>query len=486
MSRLPNILFLMNDHQLHYRHGWDFGMPIQRPNFDRLAAGGVQFNRAYTVCPLCTPARRSILTSLYPHTHGQLQNRPSTPIRNETYLTKLREQSYRNFYFGKWHAGSGMASDFGCEGFLLPGYGNPYLSAEYKTYLQKRDLSHPMIEVERDFAHTNRQSQNAPYKQADPNGCWEHMSGIMHADDDAHEAFFLANLACDQLRQLATSDDAEPFALRVDFWSPHQPYFPTQRFADMYEPAEIQQYPSFDDDLSDKPTTYLRELNYPIGDEDGKLIRPNPLPWSAWQKVIARAYAQISLVDAAGGRILDTLDELGLADNTLVIWTSDHGDALASHGGHFNKGCYLPEEVLRIPLAVRYPKKIQAGQRSDVLVSNLDFAPTMLEAAGTTFSHSIDGQSLLPLLRGEGVEREALVCETNGHDDDTIGRTLITSRYKYIATKNDRHELYDLEVDRYELSNLIESAAHAAILRDMQAKLNHIQHQTRDPETELL
>lgn len=486
MKKRPNILFMMNDHQLHYRHGWDAGVPIQRPNFDRLAAGGVQFNRAYTVCPLCTPARRSILTSLYPHTHGQLQNRPSTPIHNETYLTKLAEQGYRNFYFGKWHAGSGTTADFGCEGYSLAGYGNPYLSAEYKTYLQKRALAPPVIEVERDFAHGIRQSQNVSYQQSDPNGCWEHMSGIMQADDDAHEAFFLANLACDQLRQLAKSDSAEPFALRVDFWSPHQPYFPTPRFAEMYDPADIPQYPSFDDDLSDKPTTYLRELNYPIGDEAGNLIRPNPLSWPAWQKVLARAYAQISLVDAAGGRILDALDELGLADNTLVIWTADHGDALASHGGHFNKGCYLPEEVLRIPLAIRYPEQIPAGHQSDALVSNLDFAPTMLDAAGTAFSQSVDGQSLMPLLCGEGDGREALVCETNGHDDDVIGRTLITSRYKYIATKNDRHELYDLEADPYELNNLIPSTAHATILSDVQAQLNQIQHQTHDPEIELL
>ncbi|MEM7343619.1 MAG: sulfatase-like hydrolase/transferase [Chloroflexota bacterium] len=479
----PNILFLLNDHQLYYRHGWDRGPRIQRPYFDKLAAEGVTFNRAYTACPLCSPARRTMLTGLFPHNHGQLQNSPEHPFTHQTYYDPLAEQGYRNFYYGKWHAGPGIAADHHCEGFSQPGYGNPYLSKTYQQYLKVNGLPHPKIIIERDFSHENRRLSGERYTQTDV-GHWEHMTGIMDAPDDAHEAFFLANLACGRLRDIAQSDSDQPFSLRVDFWSPHQPYFPTQRYADLYRPEDIPEYGSFHDDLTDKPTIYQTELNYPMGDELGKIIHPNPLPWTEWQKIIAKCYAQITLTDAAGGRILETLDELGLADNTIVIWAADHGDALACHGGHFNKRCYLPEEVLRIPLAIRYPGVIPAGQGSDHLVSNIDLAPTILAAAGTSFSTSVDGRSLLPVATGKATSwRNDLLCETNGHYDSVIGRVIVTERYKYITTQGDLDELYDLQTDPYELTNLATSLNHIEVLEDMKVRLSRWQEDSRDSIT---
>ena len=151
--------------------------------------------------------------------------------------------------------------------------------------------------------------------------CNEHASGITVTPKETHESFFLANLACAKLRELAKSDDDRPFHLRVDFWGPHQPYFPTKEFADLYNPEDIPMYGNFMDDLVEKPAVYRREWNTPLH-KDGKMVLPSPLPWSEWQKVIARAYGHITMIDAAGGMILDTLDELGLGDNTIVIWTT--------------------------------------------------------------------------------------------------------------------------------------------------------------------
>ena len=132
------------------------------------------------------------------------------------------------------------------------------------------------------------------------------------------------------------------------------------------------------------------------------------------------------------------LDELGLAENTLVIWTADHGDALACHGGHFNKRCYLPEEVMRVPLAMRWPGEISSGQTLDALVSNIDLAPTLLDTAGTKFSNPVDGESLIPLMRDNTAPwREDLLCEINGHYDPVIGRMVVTERYKYVETEGD-------------------------------------------------
>ncbi len=477
----PNILLLVNDHQLYYRHGWDSSPQIQRPYVDQLAAEGATFSRAYTACPLCGPARRTILTGLYPHNHGHLQNDSNAPYDHELYPQTLADVGYQNYAFGKWHAGVGTALEHGSQGYSLRGYGNPYLTEPYKNYLAARNLPHPTIRIERDLSHGDRLQPEDTYVQADTGGCWEHMAGIMEAPDDAHEAFFLANLACDQLETIAAQKGAQPFCMRVDFWGPHQPYFPTQRFADLYDPAEIPIYPNFYDDLENKPASYQTELNYPMGDPNGKIVIPNPLPWSEWQKILALCYAQITLVDAAGGRVLNKLDELGLADNTLVIWTADHGDALACHGGHFNKRCYLPEEVMRVPLAIRWPNEITAGQTLGHLASNIDLAPTILDAAGTAFADPVDGESLIPIMQnGSNSWREDLLCETNGHYDPIIGRMVVTERYKYVETKDDLSELYDLDTDPYELTNLIDESQHAALHAEMRQRLAKWKLKTND------
>jgi arylsulfatase A-like enzyme len=232
---------------------------------------------------------------------------------------------------------------------------------------------------------------------------------------------------------------------------------------DLYNPADIAVYGSFGDDLQGKPGIYHHENNKGIS-EDGKLMIPNPLPWSEWQQVLSRCYAQITLMDEAAGRIIQAIDELGFGDNTIVIWTSDHGDAVACHGGHFDKSAYMPEEVLRIPLAIRYPGRIPAGQVSQSLVSNIDYAPTMLDAAGLSFPEPVDGTSLLPLARGHSREwRDAVVSETHGHLIDFFGRAFITDRHKYVYNEGDLDELYDLEQDPYELNNLIHDEAYRVV-----------------------
>jgi arylsulfatase A-like enzyme len=456
----PNIIFLLNDHQAYYRHGWDGGPEVQRPCFDRLAAQGVEFTRAYTACPLCGPARRTMLTGLYPHNHGEIKNDSGHPYDREVYLDVLAEAGYRNYYYGKWHAGSGTAYDHGCEGFNYLSYGNPYITPEYKQYLQEHELPEPEIWIEKNFTrNVGEGKDNFRYKQ-DREWCNEHASGILLTPKETHEAFFLAHLACKKLTELAESGDGQPFAMRVDFWGPHQPYFPTQEYADLYPPEQIPQYGSFADDLSAKPDLYAHESNYGIS-EQGRLTVPNPLPWSEWQKVLSRCYGQITMMDEAAGRIIRVLDELGLADNTLVIWTTDHGDAVACHGGHFDKKSYMPEEVIRIPLALRYPREVPAGQSSDKLVGNIDYAPTMLDAAGIGFAGKVDGQSLLPLCADPTHPwREFIVSETHGHMENAIGRAFIGERYKYVYNEGDLDELYDLQEDPYELTNLVFSQTH--------------------------
>ena len=205
MSKRPNIVFILNDHQTYYRHGWDGGPRVQRPQFDRLARRGVEFSRAYTACPLCGPARRTMLTGVFPHNHGEIKNDTNHPFDREVYLDLLASAGYRCWYYGKWHAGSGTALEHGCQGFSYPSYNNPYTKPEYKDYLKRRGLPEPEILIERSFwgpvigGKPNLMRAGERYRQ-DRAWCNEHASGLMLTPDDTHEAFFLANLACERLK----------------------------------------------------------------------------------------------------------------------------------------------------------------------------------------------------------------------------------------------------------------------------------------------
>ncbi len=485
MGKKPNILFLLNDHQAY--HGHNSPTP-KRPNFDRLASRGIEYRRATCVTPLCGPARRTILSGLFPHNHKNPFNYSDQPFAEECYLDKLTEGGYRNYYFGKWHAGPGTALDHGCEGFSLPNYGNPYIAERYRAYLEDHGLPRAEHWVDGYLwaDHSKQQFPNlevgGPYR-CDSFWCGENAYGRTITPKETHESFFLADLACRQLEDIARNPDGRPFSLRVDFWGPHQPHFPTQEFLDLYVPEEIAEYPSFTRKPGDRPTYYHHVLK-PLGDENMELIAPNPWPWSQWRAILHRCYAHISMVDAAGGTILDKLEELGLAKDTLVIWTTDHGDAIASHGGLWDKGSYMSEEVMRVPLAMRFPGRLPEGIRCDDLVSDLDLAPTILDAAGLGFGTAVDGTSLLPRATGaSGIWREDLMAETAGHGWGNLvdSRLIYAGNYKYIMNVGHSHELYDLEADPYELRNLIDSDAHSEVARDMRARLARWRAASGDP-----
>jgi len=481
MKQKPNILFLLTDHQAYHGH-----KKVLRPNFEKLAAEGVKFIRAYTACPLCSPARRTMLTGLFPHNHGEIKNNTNHPWDRETYLDLLAKAGYKNYYYGKWHAGKGTAHDHHCEGFSYGSYGNPYTKPEYKEYLKRNNLPHFQVLIKRLFWKP-RGIASRVYglkigKLFTPKRYWsnEHAIGPMTTPKETHEAFFLAHLACDKLREIAKEGNKQPFHLRIDFWGPHQPYYPTKEYLDMYNPEEIPEHPNFRDDLKNKPEVYKREVNYPLNTKR-KMIIPSPLPWSVWQEILAYNYGQQTLIDDAGGMILDTLEELGLADNTIVVWTADHGDAVACHGGHFDKAWYMPEEMVRIPMAIRFPDKFPAGQISEKLISNIDLAPTFLDVAGTSFNDPIDGTSLLPLFSQKSTDwREDLMCQTHGHPFSHLGRLVVTDGYKYVYNESDMDELYDLKEDPYELNNLIDDKDQAEVLADMKARLKNWREKTGD------
>lgn len=487
MSKRPNLLFIVNDHQAHFGHGVNGVGPIH-PNFDKLAAEGACFTQNFSVTPMCGPARRTFLTGLYPHTHGQIHNENDPPYRNEVYLDTLAENGYRNFVYGKWHAGPGCAYDHHCDGLSQQGYGNPYNMPEYAAFCKKRGLPRARHYVEYAFSH-DAYTMNRYFKKLKAGALYqcedffsgEHAVGITVTPKETHESFYLANLACEKLEELAREQSDQPFALRVDFWGPHQPFFPTKEFADLFNPDDIQPPPSFFDDLSDKPDALKTEASRPIGDGE-HLILPNPLPWKTWQLILARAYGHEAMIDAAGGMIIDKLRELGLDENTIIIWTTDHGDALACHGGHFDKDSHMAMEVINTPLAVAWPGHIRPGTICNHFTCTCDVPVTLLDAAGLRFSERVDGRSLLDTLEGKNL-RESLMLETYGHGYGTtiLGRTVLMGGWKYTCTENDLDELYDHNIDPYEMKNLAALPEYAEKRAQMRTELRRLQAESCDP-----
>ena len=491
MSQKPNIIFIQNDHQAYYH--WENGSVPMRPNFMKLAAEGACFTHSYCATPLCGPTRRTMLTGLFAHTHKQYHNYTDPPYDHEVYLDTLAEAGYDNYYFGKWHAGPGAANEHHCSGFSRTDYSNPYIQPEYKEYLKRYNLPQALHHIDRYFDIPEISSRGDWAECADDvdyqckaNWCGEHAVGSTLTPKETHESFFLATLACEQLEKLAKSESEQPFSLRVDFWGPHQPHFPTQEFLDLYPKADfvLPEYGSYRNRLQGKPGAYYRERSSPFGKDD-QLIIPSAVNWDEWTEIIRHAFAHITMLDAAGGMIVDKLKELGLDKNTMIIWTTDHGDALASQGGHFDKGSYMSEEVMRIPCAVKWDGVIPAGQVRDELISTIDYPVTILDAAGTAFTkNKVHGRSLLPLLTGKTDQWEDdLMAETFGHGygEDINSRMLVHGDYKLIANKESIAELYNLRTDPFELHNLYEDPAFADVRADLENRLRVWQKRTDDP-----
>lgn len=464
-----HILLLVNDHQAYYGH--DRHYHIRRPNYEKLVEKGTHFPNAYCSTPLCCPSRRTIVSGLYTAHHGQFKN-GCAPFLYETYLERLKDSGYDVFHYGKWHTGKGTPGDFGAEGIFCEEYGNPYLSRQYQAYIKEKNLPFPKAYIEHNWCtpewiddleeHTeyemNRETMN------------ECISGILTTPKETHEVFFMAHEACKKLETL--KDTETPFCMQVHFWGPHQPYTPTKEYADLYDPKDIKEYPSFRDDLTTKPDIYQFEGGKGIS-ENYRIQLDNDVPWSAWAETMSRCYGQITMTDEAGGLIIDKLEELGLAKDTLIIWTADHGDALASHGGHFDKDAYMIEETLRIPFGMRCDGVVTPGDVNTNLISNVDIAPTILGAAGTGFHKSVDGRNILDLYTDKTtIWRDQVYMESFGHHVPHRAQVLTDQQYKYVRNRNQLEELYDLNADEYEMNNLAFDQTYTNLLKEKRRLLD--------------
>jgi arylsulfatase A-like enzyme len=466
----PNVLVIMQD-QLRYDLVAN-AAPCRTPAFDRLRAEGTWFTRAYTPAGICGPARAAFLTGLYPHSNGVLNNVSGTDavsrnLRHDvpTMGELLAKAGYRTGYVGKWHVG--VEDQASARGFSDVHVSDPEMWAEYKDWAWRFAVENPDAVLTRYPPPSERLAERFP-RVPFP------MYATSPVDD---EAILPARGVLDHsvalLERYAAGD--EPFFLMTSFQEPHWPYVLPEPFASMYDPADIPPWPNFDDPFIDKPFTNQSGLEH---------FGVGGFTWEDWQPAVARYLGSVSLLDDIVGRLLQAVDRLGLADNTVVVATADHGDMAGSHR-QFNKGPFMYEEVYRLPFVWRGPG-IAAGQECDALTGHLDVLPTLLELADAPAPGPLHGRSLTPVAadpahaEGNGW-RDALMSEFHGDEFGLYSQRMVRwEHYKLVYNPNDRRELYDLAADPHELHNLAYRPEHADLRRDLEGRLLELMHESDD------
>lgn len=464
----PNVLFIVSD-DLNCFLGC-YGDPLAKtPHIDRLAARGVRFDRAYCAFPLCGPSRNSFLTGLYPnstgiHANGQVfrQSIPSQPSMPQAF----RLAGYFAARVGKlYHYNVPMS--VGTNGHDDPGS----WELEFNPAGVDRLEEEPRI-----FSLRPGEFGGTLSWYASPKGDREHTDGMM-ADD---AAWVLERCARDRSR---------PFLLAVGFFRPHTPYVaPKAPYFDMYPEDQMPLVTGVEEDHKDVPKAALASRK---PEQDAMTDQQRRQAKQAY-------YASISFLDAQVGRVLDAVDRLGLAENTIVVFTSDHGYHMGEHGLYQKMSLF--EESVRVPLLVVAPGRCAAGGMARSPVAQVDIFPTLAALCGVEPPKNLQGQSLVPLLadpaaagrgwaltqvtrgggsgRGPGKPKDA-----GAQPNQFFGYSLRTPRWRYTEWDEGREgrELYDHDADPSELTNLAEVPAHANVVADLSRQLAQSVKQTLPP-----
>jgi arylsulfatase A-like enzyme len=448
-QKRPNIVWIVTDHQGQANR---VVSPGQRPLQDYLAKTGVSFERAYSVLPICSPARASMITGLFPHAHGLTENdgrfggRAELDHSDWMIQQAFLEEGYRCGWFGKWHLSQDRSAlDFGFEGYSLSGYGYPYASKTYLDYLRRNSLPDPIVEIE--LPGESGVKAGTQLNLLNESSWFDYEAGtaILKAPAETHEAFFLTDLASTWINDLGD----EPFFLRLDPWGPHPPYIVDETFASLPETGFST---NFNYDLSGRPEHHKDYLAY--------WTQTLQFDETQWALMAQRAMDHGKLIETALHKFVLALEKKGLSENTLFVFCADHGDAVGSNGGVSNKGGLMVEETMQIPLAMKGPGL--AVEARTELCSNLDLAPTLLDFCNVKTNVELHGSSLCPLLHdSKEWHRLGIMAQHYGLHVPITQRACYAGDWKYVRQHDGFEELYNLANDPSELANLAKSKDHS-------------------------
>lgn len=428
----PNILLIMADQLIPFLTGAYGHKVVKTPNLDRLAAEGVVFDAAYSPCPVCAPARASMLTGRYASTIGAYDNAATFSSEVPTLPHYLTLAGYDCVLSGKMHF---IGAD------QLHGYSRRFTTNVYPadfSWVPVRGVDHPSershaLNYVGDSVHVGRWSQ------------------FLSGDTETHfrAIEYLRAKGIQRTTPKALPVSAMPFFLTVSYHHPHEPFWPPQEYWDLYEGAEIE-LPEFPENLDETYSTLDRWLNVYHGiSKAPDLSDPESL-----RRVRRAYYALVTFVDDRVGELLSALEQTGFADNTVVVFTSDHGDMLGERGMVQKRTFY--EWSSRVPLIMRFPDGRAAGQRVSAPVNLVDILPTMLDVVNFPEAERlpVDGHSLLELIAAPTMQSRCTFSEYHSQGSHAPCFMVREGKYKYVYIHGFESQLFDLESDPGEWHNL--------------------------------
>ncbi len=447
----PNFIFINTDQQRYDSLGCNGSTVAKTPNIDRLAAEGVRFERCYTTNPVCMPARASYFTGQYPSHHGVWTNGVPLSQQSELLQHTLSRAGYHTGLIGKIHLDNVWLRTephpkYGFD-LLTECEGDPYCKDEYFRWLESQGLYDDYM---------------AQFKQGG------HKLGYTRViPEEKHMNNWIAGHVEDYLDVRAR--DLRPFFLSVGFFDPHHPFDPCEPYASMFDPAQMPM-PLYREGAIDNKSPFAKSQH-----ERLKGITRDPAQIGG---TIAAYHATIAHVDAMVGRIMAALQASGLEGETVVIYTSDHGEMLGDHG-ILHKGQLFFDGAVHVPLIYRFPAECELTGADGGFTSHIDLAPTVAALAGIAGPQLAQGAPLFDraLTRRPAPARDAALVEWRDRplgatDSYQLTRCFITERWKYVYYQNEPFgELYDRENDPAEFDNRWADPACAGVVAEMQQRL---------------
>lgn len=444
MSNRPNILWYCTDQQRFDTIGALGNPHVRTPVIDGLVRQGVAFTHTYVQSPICTPSRSSFMTGLYPSRLHSTRNGNDRFPDGTPVITKLiADAGYRCGLVGKFHL---QSSGERTEPRLDDGF----------SYWK--------------FSHAPRDDWEEGHDYADwVKGLGGDLDALRESEDNVPTEMHQTTWASERSIEFIAQDHDGPWLLNVNPYDPHPPFIPPRSYAEQFDPADM-------------PGPHLQESDRAAQEKLAACDFQNKgktFTIEDGKKAQALYYAMIAQIDDQFARILKALDDTGQRDNTVIIFTSDHGESLGDHGLMW-KGARFYEGLVRVPLIVSWPDQFQSGLQSDALVEMLDLTATLLDLAGVPSPDYQQGKSLVPILRGEaqGEHRKFVRSEyfdaldpmfTGG--TSTYATMHRTRRYKLsVYHGKDVGELFDLENDPWEHDNLWDKPEHQELKNQLIAE----------------
>ncbi len=394
--------------------------PCIMENLQKLQQDSVVFQQAHTANAICSPSRASFMTGRLPHNHGMIDCTHTVPAYRADYDSsldtlgrRLKTAGYQTAYYGKWHIE---------RTYDLKSYG-------FDEYETEMDLPvFQLTPVDRVRIHTEGYRDKT-------------ICGTFSENQESTEEYYIYNRAVNFIEKARENDS--PFCVFISTYAPHDPYAVPEEIYRMYDNIPIELPESFSDSLNDKPAIY-RRLRSVWNDLDDKQLR----------EIIRCYYSYCTLIDLQIGRLTEFLKLENLYDDTLILFTADHGDLMGAHG-LFCKGVPAFEETYSIPLILKLPDQEMGGYTCGAYANTYDIAPTVLELLDCEkLQNSIDGKSLVPYIYGGSSENSLCFAEFEGQRYAYTQRIVWSEGWKYVFNTFDFDELYDLNKDPHELINL--------------------------------